>query len=97
MYFKCKTNNESPYINGAVFRYGKKKVFLDRETTEWTYDKKAKVMDMWWSHLYIWDADKSERIAFPEADFYEKAEFVKFDVEDDAPKDYRVKMTEWSA
>ena len=88
--FKCSSNAKTPWINTAIFMVDGEEVVIDRDTTEWVYDAKSKVVSMNWSDVYIWDGE-DENYDIPVA-FMEKAVFKEFDIEDDAPENYEIKF-----
>ena len=85
--FNCTTNVGIPYINIATFlKKDGTRVVVDREITEYTYDKKTGKMSMEWRGCYIWDGE-SESYDFP-YDIFNGAVLESLEIEDDAPEKY---------
>ena len=101
LYLLCETNAKLAMVNTATFKLANgDTVVIDRDVTEYgfTYYTGASegyFLDMTWKNCYIWNGD------YPfygiEANDFEGAELVSLDVEDDAPKDYKIKVIGWKA
>ena len=85
LYFTTKTNSKIPYINGAVLRINGNEVFVDRDSTLYSYEELEDgfyEMSMDWRDCYIWDDDGAHYLRDLDTDM--TVEFVSFDLEDDA-------------
>lgn len=81
------TNHDTPYLNTlTLLTDDGKYVVLDRQCTEYTYDKITGRMTMDWVNLYIWDGE-TENYNIPD-DIFDNAIVTKIEVEDDAPAGY---------
>lgn len=89
--FKGKTNSEDVYINTARFALPDgRELTIDRLETYWS--AKNGNLDMEWRCCHIWD-ESGENYNIP--DDFANAKLLDVEIEDEAPTDYTVEITEW--
>ena len=95
LYFRARTNSDTPYINVAIFRIGDKLYTIDRHTTNYSYEEfdGDGYIDMEWREVYIWDGENE--IMITDDSFFDNAELIEFELEDDVPEDYFVEDITW--
>lgn len=83
--------NDVPYINlMTLLVNGKKFIALDRDRTEYDFDRETGRLDMTWLGLYIWDGEEPNYDVSEE--LFDNAEIVGIEIEDDAPEDYEFRL-----
>ena len=80
-----------PMINMAIFETSDgSPVCIDRDQTEYIYN--GYELNMRWRNCYIWDGNKELYLESCPKNIV----FREFDIEDEAPELYRIKMVSYS-
>ena len=83
--------NDVPYINlMTLLVNGKKLINLDRDRTEYDFDRETGRLDMTWRGVYIWTS-YDQNYDIPEETF-RNSEVVDIEIEDDAPEGYEFQL-----
>lgn len=105
LYFTGKISSKIIMINTAIFKNKNTGdyITIDRDVTEYTINDDGSY-NMVWVHCYVWDSDKSDY--FIDSDNHHEAPnhnlnindfyFDHFEIEDDAPEDYKITVDKWN-
>lgn len=90
--FNGKTNRDEVWINVIVFTLANgEDITIDREKTEWTVC--GNKLNMLWDNCYSWNGEHCGYTITPK--MFDGAFIKSVEVEDDAPSDYAVEITNW--
>ena len=99
---KGKTNSEWIFLNTIILvvgggRTGKpeREITLDREETGWSIDDEGNI-NITFETPYIWDGEGMEYDGWTIVNAIDEARYFYAEIEDDAPADYKLKVTELS-
>ena len=84
--FKCKSNEEIPMINVAIFKNSNGLYRVDRKRTEFSYNEEENILEMDWKNLYILD-DTGNPLML-QSGFFDSVTLQEFEIEDEASEEY---------
>ena len=95
MCFLCKANRNLCMVNNAVFQMKDgSEVVVDREETNWAYDRELHELSMDWRGCYYWDGETERPLDDDNVHELDQAVKVWLSPEEDAPDDYLVILKE---
>ena len=90
--FTGKTNRDYCMVNTAIFKLSDgREVTVDRDNTR--YMIKDVELEMLWIDCYIWSDDEADYKI--DANLFNGAEFIGFELEDDADADYEISCVKY--
>ncbi len=94
---KCnKDTGCEQWINGIVLITGETEMFLDRKASSYSYDENTGKFEISWENVYLWDGENEDYDKKHIIGAVDKATCFVPDIEDDAPEDVEIYISELS-